>query len=225
MTDTSLIEYYAKRAAEYERIFDKPERQADLAVLRKRVAQLFSGRTVLELACGTGWWTEHIAPHAREVTAIDANEEVLAIARAKAYPPQRVRFSKGDAYAPPDCGSRHIRPHDALFAGFWWSHVPLARLDAFLASATRAVASGALIAFLDNRYVEGSSTPIARRDAEGDTWQQRTLADGSSHEVLKNFPGEDELMRRAARFGSGARVELLQHYWLLTFYADQRSHG
>ena len=220
MTDASLIGYYAQRAAEYERIYAKPERQADLQALRNRVAQLFSGRTLLELACGTGWWTELIAPHAREVTAIDANEEVLAIARAKTYPPQRVGFARGDAYAPPDRSALQRRPHDALFAGFWWSHVPLARLDAFLAGAVQAVAPGALMVFLDNRYVEGSSTPIARSDAEGNTWQQRRLADGSSHEVLKNFPGQSELIGRAARCGSRVQVELLQHYWLLTFYAD-----
>lgn len=213
MADSSLAGYYAKRAAEYERIYAKPERQADLAILLARLAQLFAGRKLLELACGTGWWTEVIAPHAASVTALDVNEEVLAIARAKRYPEGRVEFATGDAYALPDLG----RAHDALFAGFWWSHVPLARLDAFLAGAADAVAPGAMIAFLDNRYVEGSSTPIAGHDPEGNTWQQRKLDDGSTHEVLKNFPHQSELIRRAERCGRGARVELLPHYWLLTF--------
>ena len=210
-----LAAYYAKRATEYERIYARPERQADLAALRARIGKMFSGRKVLELACGTGYWSAVIAPAAARVTAIDLNDEVLAIAGTKTYPQDRVEFQRGDCYALPDFG----RTHDALFAGFWWSHVPLARLDAFLATATRSVARGALIAFLDNRYVEGSSTAISRRDEEGNSYQQRRLDDGSSHEVLKNFPSEGELIRRASRHGCGANVEQLEHYWLLTWWA------
>jgi ubiquinone/menaquinone biosynthesis C-methylase UbiE len=210
-----LADYYARRAPEYERIYDKPERQADLAVLRARLAKALAGRRVLEIACGTGWWTQAYADGAAQVTALDANEEVLAIARTKALPAGRVDFVRGDCYALPDSG----RSHDALFAAFWWSHVPLERLDAFLRQAVAAVAPGALIAFLDNRYVETSSTPVARRDALGNTFQRRTLEDGSVHEVLKNFPAEGELIGRAARFGWGANVELLPHFWLLTWWA------
>jgi ubiquinone/menaquinone biosynthesis C-methylase UbiE len=209
----SLAAYYARRAAEYERVYAKPERQADLASLRSRVAGLFSGRNVLEVACGTGYWTEVIAPYARSITALDAAEETLAVARSKRYPQGRVEFVEGDAYALPDFG----RSHDALFAGFWWSHVPLARLDAFLAVAARAVAPGAVVAFLDNRYVEGSSTPLSRRDAEGNTYQTRKLDDGSTHEVLKNFPSDDELRKRAQRHGHDVAIEHVEHYWLLVY--------
>ncbi len=208
-----LAAYYAKRASEYERIYARPERQADLSALRKRIGDLFAGRRVLELACGTGWWTPVIALRAAQVTALDLNEEVLAIARAKELPAGRVEFVQGSAFEIPDFGRRH----DALFAGFWWSHVRLEELDAFLAAAAAAVAPGSLVAFLDNRYVEGSSTPVSRRDAQGNTFQLRQLADGSRHEVLKNFPGPDELIQRASRCGVDTHVELLEHYWLLSF--------
>jgi len=210
-----MIEYYAKRAAEYERIYAKPERQSDLTALRKRIGAMFKGRKVLELACGTGYWTEVIAQQAAEVVALDLNEEVLEIARTKKVPAGRVEFTKGSAYEIPGFGRRH----DALFAGFWWSHVLRQDLDAFLRHAAAAVAPGALIAFLDNRYVEGSSTPVSRTDAEGNDYQTRRLDDGSTHEVLKNFPDEGELIRRASLAGWGAHVELLQHYWLLTFWS------
>jgi demethylmenaquinone methyltransferase/2-methoxy-6-polyprenyl-1,4-benzoquinol methylase len=97
----------------------------------------------------------------------------------------------------------------------------LEQLDAFLASAAAALAPGALLAFLDNRYVEGSSTPVSRRDAQGNSYQLRTLDDGSRHEVLKNFPDEGELLRRASRRGWGAHVELLEHFWLLSFWGPR----
>jgi 2-polyprenyl-3-methyl-5-hydroxy-6-metoxy-1,4-benzoquinol methylase len=212
-----MVEYYAKRAAEYERIYAKPERQADLAALRKRIGAMFKGRKVLELACGTGYWTEVIAQQAAEVVALDLNEEVLEIARTKKVPAGRVEFTKGSAYEIPGFGRRH----DALFAGFWWSHVLLQDLDAFLRHAAAAVAPGALIVFLDNRYVEGSSTPVSRTDAQGNGYQIRGLDDGSAHEVLKNFPTEGELIRRASLAGWGARVELLDHYWLLSFWGNK----
>jgi len=211
-----LADYYAKRAAEYERIYARPERQRDLAALKERTRKMLSGRCVLELACGTGYWTEVFAPVAREVTALDVNDEVLEIARAKSYPPGRVAFMRADCYAPPDLARRH----DALFAGFWWSHVPLQQLEGFLAASVAAVAPRALIAFLDNRYVEGSSTPVARRDAEGNAYQLRTLDDGSRHEVLKNFPSASELIKRTVKHGCGANVELFEHYWLLSFRAN-----
>ena len=212
----NLSSYYAKRAAEYERIYAKPERQLDLRTLEARIGKMLAGRKVLELACGTGYWTDVFAAGAAQVTALDLSEEVLEIARSKKNT-GTVDFVRGSAYDIPDFG----RTHDALFAGHWWSHVQLERLDAFLEAATRAVAPGALMAFFDNRYVEGSSTPVSRSDAKGNTYQARKLDDGSSHEVLKNFPTASELIQRATRHGWGANVELLPHYWLLTWWAPK----
>src|SRR3990170_636618 len=121
--------YYAQRAREYERVYDKPERQADLARLRVDVPALFTGTRVLEIACGTGYWTPLIAAQAAAVLALDNAEETLAIARRKRYPKANVRFEQGDAYRMPEWPE----PFSACFAGFWWSHVPLGRLDGFLA--------------------------------------------------------------------------------------------
>jgi demethylmenaquinone methyltransferase/2-methoxy-6-polyprenyl-1,4-benzoquinol methylase len=212
-----LADYYARRAAEYERIYAKPERQADLKSLKDRIRRMFAGKRVLELACGTGYWTDVIAETAAEVTALDVNQEVLDIAASKKNA-AKVRFMIGSAYEIPDLG----RKHDALFAGHWWSHVPLGRLDGFLREIPSKIAPGALIAFFDNRYVEGSSTPVSRRDAEGNGYQARKLDDGSSHDVLKNFPSEGELIQRASRHGWGANVDLLQYFWLLSWWAPKK---
>ena len=205
--------YYAKRAAEYEKIFAKPERQADLARLRVDLPALFTGKRVLEIACGTGYWTPLIAAQAEAVVALDYNEEPLQIARSKAYPKKNVTFQQGDAYALPGWP----RKLNACFAGFWWSHVPLARLDPFLDSLKAHLEPGSTVAFLDNRYVEGSSTAISRRDAEGNTYQQRKLGDGTSHEVLKNFPTAGAMEKRLSRHGSDARFTSYQYYWVASY--------
>jgi ubiquinone/menaquinone biosynthesis C-methylase UbiE len=205
--------YYARRASEYERIYDKPERQADLARLRAELPPLFKGERVLEIASGTGYWTALIAEHAESVLGIDAVEDVLAIARRKKYPRSNVHFEQVDAYALP------AWPHkfSACFAGFWWSHMPLARLDTFLQGLQRRLEPGARVVFLDNRYVEGNSTPITHRDALHNTYQRRLLGDGSSHEVLKNYPTEQELHARLERYGTEVRLSSYEYYWVASY--------
>ena len=205
--------YYARRAAEYERIYDKPERQADLARLRADVPALFAGERVLEIACGTGYWTPLIAARAESVLAVDAVNDVLDVAKSKAYPRANVRFGQADVYALPAWPEKF----SGCFAGFWWSHVPLERLDAFLEALHARLAPGARVAFLDNLYVEGSSTALARRDAAGNTYQDRLLADGSRHEVLKNFPARGEMEARLGRYGTEVRFSTYQYYWLATY--------
>ena len=91
MASLELIEYYRRRAAEYESIYAKPERQADLAVLRQAVPERFAGRHVLEIACGTGYWTTLVAQRAELILATDAAEEPMAIAKTK---PRCVREPK-----------------------------------------------------------------------------------------------------------------------------------
>jgi demethylmenaquinone methyltransferase/2-methoxy-6-polyprenyl-1,4-benzoquinol methylase len=209
----TLEAYYARRAAEYEKIFDKPERQADLARMRRDIPALFKGARVLEIACGTGYWTPLIAQQAESVLATDYNEETLLIARTKNYPKSNVRFERADAYALPAWPEKF----SACYAGFWWSHIPLGRIDGFLQSLGKALENGARVAFVDNRYVERSSTPLSRHDAEGNTYQQRRLADGSSHEVLKNFPSAQQMRQRLGRFGTDVELTEYEYYWVATY--------
>jgi ubiquinone/menaquinone biosynthesis C-methylase UbiE len=206
----TLETYYAKRAAEYEKIFEKPERQADLARMRVDIPALFACERVLEIACGTGYWTPLIAAKAESVLATDYNEETLAIARSKRYPKGNVRFERADAYALPAWPQKF----SACYAGFWWSHVPVRKLERFLAGLHARLQPGARVLFMDNRYVEGSSTPISRTDGEGNTYQSRKLADGSRHEVLKNFPSAADLR---ALLGPGVEITEYEYYWLASY--------
>ena len=71
--------------------------------------------------------------------------------------------------------------------------------------------------FTDNKYVAGSSTPICRTDAEGNTYQSRRLESGSCHEVLKNFPSEAEAKAHIADSATKISWIELQYYWVLTY--------
>src|SRR5512136_527347 len=145
---SDIEKYYARRAGEYERIYAIPERQPDLQRLREVLVDFGAGRRLLEIACGTGYWTEAVAAVAGSVVATDAVEEVMAVARGRNLPPERVSFVRADAYGLEAVAGEF----DAALAGFWWSHVTRARLGAFLDGLHRRLGSGAVL-FFDNRFV------------------------------------------------------------------------
>jgi demethylmenaquinone methyltransferase/2-methoxy-6-polyprenyl-1,4-benzoquinol methylase len=111
----------------------------------------------------------------------------------------------------------HFQTGANSLAAFWWSHVPMARLRGFLVGFHRMLSPTARVVLIDNAYVEGSSTPISRTDESGDTYQIRKLDDGSTHEVLKNFPTESELRAAVDGTATGVQVEFLQYYWILSY--------
>ena len=82
MITEQSAQFYAKSASNHDRVYDKPERQHDLAEMRTHVAEALRGHVVLELACGTGYWTNIIAASADSVVAIDINPEMIALATA-----------------------------------------------------------------------------------------------------------------------------------------------
>jgi demethylmenaquinone methyltransferase/2-methoxy-6-polyprenyl-1,4-benzoquinol methylase len=221
--DTAMVEYYRQRAPYYERVYHKPERQEDLKRLREMVVGTFAGKKVLDVACGTGYWTEIIADSAKSIVGIDFNEEVLEVARTKAIPESKARFLRGDAYALPELAQEF----DAGMVGFWWSHVPKAKLLGFLAGLHRRVKPGATVMVFDNAFVHGSSTPLSRKDsdgnpvsrpdADGNTYQERVLDDGSTHQIVKNFPTEEELRFSVREIATDVSVKFLTYYWILSY--------
>jgi SAM-dependent methyltransferase len=212
-----LSRYYARRAGEYEDIYRKPERQSDLRDLESRLSSAFAGLDVLEIACGTGYWTPFIARSARSIHAIDVNPEVLELARRKEYGECPVTFAVADDFR---LGSIPRRCN-AAFCGFWWSHIPLETIAAFLSGLHARLEPRAKVVLLDNRFVGGSSTPIARRDEKGNTFQRRRLKDGTEYEVLKNFPTEEDIMAQLKNHAEDIRIDRLTYYWL----AEYESRG
>ena len=212
MSSEEIHQYYSARAPEYDRLYSKPERQADLRAIEHWLPSLFAGNSIIEVACGTGYWTQFLAPVASEVVAIDASPETLAIAK-KRVPANTVQFAVGDAYNL-SSGSQKFA---GAFAGFWLSHVPRQSIAAFLQGLHATLNPGARVVFLDNRFVEGSSTPIGKPDQSGNTYQLRRLQDGSTHRILKNFPSESELRAVVENSSSKVKFHSWQYYWALEY--------
>lgn len=154
--DLDLRAYHAARDAEYDDFYLRRGRyahgpvhdlawQADLEAATDWLAGLpLSGR-IVELAAGTGWWSPLLARKG-ELWMFDANPKPLDLARDRLVAHGlRAHLHVRDPWEEPDA------PADALFAGFWLSHLPRVRLAPFLALASRWLRPGGRLAFIDSR--------------------------------------------------------------------------
>ena len=87
---TEQIEYYRARSNEYDEWFFRQGRYDrgaelnqlwfnDIETLRRAVDKFKPSGDILELACGTGIWTQFLVQYASRVTAVDASPEVMAV--------------------------------------------------------------------------------------------------------------------------------------------------
>jgi demethylmenaquinone methyltransferase/2-methoxy-6-polyprenyl-1,4-benzoquinol methylase len=185
---TEMENYYAKRALEYENIYLRPERQECIKQSKNFLKMYFHNKDILEIACGTGFWTKTISEVSTKITATDLNEKVLEVAKNKKFN-CKIDFIQDDSYKL----EKITEKHNSLFAGFWFSHIPKSRVHEFVEVIHKKLHEHAIVVFMDNLYVEGNSTPISRVDTEGNSYQNRKLKDNSQHEILKNFYAEDWL--------------------------------
>jgi SAM-dependent methyltransferase len=186
------IAYYRARAPEYDEVY------ADKGTWGAFLDELPIAGDVLELACGSGWWTPLLARRARSVTAVDAAPEMLALARL------RVRDLPVELLAADLFAWRPPRRYDTAFFAFWLSHIPPARFAAFWSTVGAALAPGGRACFLDTsdrvRDIEwvlrGQPAPSVRR----------RLRDGSEYRVVKTFYSPAELAARLAELGWTATI-------------------
>ena len=209
----TMKKYYAQRVNNYESIYQKPERQVDLMAMQKRLCARLENKRVLEVGCGTGYWTERYAPAATSVLATDINQVMLDSARRKEYPSGRVQFSLADVFAMPTLNAGQ---YAACFAGFLWSHIKREEQAHVLAQLTKAAGKGSILVLLDDNDVEGVTAPIARTDLEGNTFQLRMQEDGSRVEIVKNFHTDSFLRKRIGLAARDIRVFRNEHYWMLS---------
>lgn len=210
--NTDLTSYYNDRANEYENVYHKPERQDDLALAERILIDKFSGGRIKEIACGTGFWTERISRTAKSIHAVDINKSVLDIARSKNYQDCNVTFAVEDIFVDtdPQC-------YDGVFGGFIWSHIKIQSIKGFLTTINRSAVPGGLIVFMDNKFVEGSNTPIAKTDEFGNTYQLRSLKNGTEHLVIKNFPTDNFLCKQLNGLATDFEIINLKYFWLLCY--------
>lgn len=208
-------QYYNHRAREYEEIYHRPNpvRQKELAEIATVMKDVFLTRYVLEVACGTGFWTAVAAKVAESVVAIDISNEMLAIAKAKGLPNERVQFCVTDAY-----NLDLVKGvFDAGLANFWLSHVPKSRLNDFLHGFHKRLISGAVIFMADNVLVPGLGGELVDKRGCEDTFKLRELSDGSKYEVLKNYYDTNQLQQIFEPLSSELKIRMGDCFWWIGY--------
>ena len=209
----NLVSYYDDRANEYEKVYLNPAEQGDLLKATTIFQNLFSQKTVLEIACGTGYWTERIAETATSIYATDINESVIEIARKKQIN-DNVTFAAADMYQlKPD------QKYEGVFGGFIWSHILLQDLGKFIAKVRSFLKSNGTIVFIDSNYVEGTNhdlKKITKTDEQGNTYQTRRLENGTTHLVLKNFPTKEFLIQHLSSIATDISFINMKYYWIVS---------
>jgi protein-L-isoaspartate O-methyltransferase len=208
---------YAPHVPEHDRMYERPECQADLRRLREMLTELLAGRRVLEIACGTGYWTQHVAEVAQSVLALDVNEDLLKLAMARLRHFSNTAVLLDDAFTL----STIADTFDAGFAAFWWNHVPRQQLPAFLDTFHAKLHPGALVTFVDSRA--DVSHIASRTDDAGNTYQRHHLADGAEHEVICNFPTREELEQTLRPRSRMLTIHEFPRYWCATYQLPSRT--
>lgn len=210
-----LVLYYAHRAGEFEEAYRIPERQADLSQLADLLRELVAGERVLEVACGTGYWTQIMARTATSILATDINEPMLALARERVYGRVRVEFAEADAWHLENLANGFT----AGVAMFWWSHLPRSRIRVFLTGLHVCLQPDARVVFADHLQTDCRWMPPVRVDEEGNTYQRRWLHNGEVFDVIKNYPDESEVRADLAGLATDIHYTRLASVWLLDYRA------
>lgn len=220
------LAYYRARAGEYDEWFLRRGRHdrgpewnrrwfSELEEVRRELDRFRPTGKVLELACGTGLWTVELARHAASVTAVDASPEVLEINRARlreAGRETRVRYVGADLF-----DWRPDDEYDAVFFGFWLSHVPPGRFAAFWDLVRSALRPGGRAFFVDSLRAETwAEKERLGRDPRGHTTVRR-LNDGREFRIVKIFYDPADLEGRLADLGWRFSVRTTENHLLYGF--------
>jgi len=217
--DDGLVAYYEARAPEYDDWYLRRGRyergpihdaawNAELDTAGRWLDGLPISGQIVELAAGTGWWSPLLAGKG-ELSIYDAAETPLDRARDRLLAHGlRAHIHTRDAWAEPD------RAVDALFTGFWLSHIQRDRLPEFLSIARRWLRAGGTFAFIDS-LPDPQSGATDHPTPESDR-SIRRLDDGREFEIVKVYytPNELEAALRAAGFAA-AEVTTTGRFFLL----------
>ncbi|MEX1046125.1 MAG: class I SAM-dependent methyltransferase [Actinomycetota bacterium] len=195
------LEYYRTRAPEYDLWAERQGPWArdpgirkqwfDEITLLEAALDVFEPRgRILEIACGTGAWTERLARHTNELTAMDAAPEVLDINRARPHG-ENVEFIHADIFS-----WTPTEKFDVIFFSFWLSHVPPALFDRFWEVVGQALVPGGRVFVIDNVPSEDADKVDPELPGPDANSVVRKVTAGDAFRVFKVLYTPDELEER-----------------------------
>ncbi|MFH1699035.1 MAG: class I SAM-dependent methyltransferase [Candidatus Zixiibacteriota bacterium] len=204
------IEYYQKRAAEYDKIYyrDNPERQAELKDLYLLSQNALAGRSVLDVACGTGFWTRIISEQARKITGIDINQTTLDKAGTKEFGCP-VEFITGDWRKMPETNKQF----DGLLMTYVLSHVKRQDNDALREAIKSIIPPGSPAFLCDNNLLCEMERELIWDEDGINSYKLRKLENGEEFTILKNYFDKEELLLVFERWGKVNKFIFKDYYW------------
>ena len=213
------IRYYEDRAPVYEQLWRRQGRYdlggefnerwfRETAALEAAVPDT-AGLRVLELACGSGVWTRHLAPAARRLVAVDASPAMLARNR-EAVADTRVEYVEADLFAWSPVGETF----DLIAFGFFLSHVPPDRFATFWTALRSWLVPGGRVWFCDD--VAGPDRPYSGNVVEGvPIANTRSFDTDEVYRIVKVFWHPRDLESRLAELGWNAEVRTTGEHFLV----------
>lgn len=193
--EKNLAEYYNERASVNDVCagYTNPEAEILREPIKARFREIFKGKRVLDIACGTGYWTTVIGEAVEAVLGIDYSRSLLVQAQKRCRRQPNVSFMEADAYTLKGVPGGF----NAAFAHGWWSHIPKKNIKSFLTNLHRKLIPGALVLINDELMYGGF---YREQDGEGNTLERRIIPDGRSFMIVKNFPDEQEIRNTLSAF-------------------------
>ncbi len=212
----SMESYYAKRAREYENIYHRPDsqRQQSQTKMAQAIERELKGKNVIEIACGTGFWTQFASNTATRITSTDINQEVIEITEKKIYKCP-VTFQIADAYNLPFKENSFT----GGLANFWFSHIPKAQRDQFLQEFHRVLKPNSKVFIADNALLVGPNNLILK-EGDDNTYKLRKLLDGSEHIILKNYFTAQDLINIFQKYVphfSKKNIYIDKYFWYVAY--------
>jgi ubiquinone/menaquinone biosynthesis C-methylase UbiE len=216
MNNQQVAKYYALLGEAIEDKYLEPDMDDDIDDMSIHLGNVLAGHTVLELGCGTGFWTEVAAESAASVLAVDINASLIDIARERGMPEGKVSFRVADALDLPEDIGNDIGKITAVLVSFLWSHLTKGEQERLLATLKKRLGKDVLLVILDDSFVEGFSETIARTDAEGTTYEILTAPGGERFEVPKSYQSDSALRKRLGNVSKEIKIERVEFFWILT---------
>lgn len=213
------LSYYRARAAEYDEWWLRQGRYdrgagsnaewfREAAAVSTALTDFRPAGRVLELACGTGIWSEQLLRFASRLTALDGSAEMLALNAARLRSPQ-VRYVEADLFQ-----WRPSEQYDVVFFGFWLSHVPPDLFAEFWQLIRSCLAPGGRVFFVDSRRDPMSTAVDHTLPEPGTIVHPRWLNDRRKFQVYKVFYDPTLLTDRLRTFGWDFDVRQTDHYFI-----------
>lgn len=212
--------YYTARAPEYDDWFFRRGRyergdehaarwHGEATEVRWALERFQPSGHILELAPGTGLWTQQLLRYGASVSVVEGSAAMARELRRRiGGAPVTMTIADIFSWEP-------RRRYDTIFFAFWLSHVPAARFEGFWAAVRDALAPGGRVYLVDSLYEPRSTAKDhSLPGSEGEQVVRRRLDDGREFDVVKVFWTPETLSERLAGLGLLSELRSTERFFI-----------